>query len=38
MLEMLAAKLGSQAVAYAGAGVAGAGVAWALKLVNSCMV
>ena len=38
MLEMLAAKLGSQAVAYAGAGVAGVGVAWALKRIPNATI
>ena len=33
MIEFLAAKLGSQAAAYAGAGVAGIGAAWALKRI-----
>ena len=33
MLEMLAVKLGSQAAVYAGAGVAGVGLTWALKRI-----
>ena len=33
MLEILVAKVGSHAVAYAGAGVAGVGAAWALKKI-----
>jgi len=33
MLEFLAAKLGSQAAAYAGAGVAGVAVTWGLKRI-----
>ena len=33
MIEFLAAKLGSQAAAYAGAGGAGIGAAWALKRI-----
>ena len=33
MLEFLAAKLGSEVAAYAGAGVAGVAVAWGLKKI-----
>ena len=38
MLEMLAAKLGSQAAAYAGAGVAGVGLTWALKRIPNATI
>ena len=38
MLEMLAAKVGIKAAAYAGAGVAGIGVAWALKKIPNATI
>ena len=33
MIEMITAKLGVKAAAYAGAGIAGVGAAWALKKI-----
>lgn len=38
MLEFLAAKLGSQAAAYAGAGLAGVVVAWILKKIPNSVL
>ena len=38
MLEMFASKVGIKAAAYAGAGVAGIGVAWALKKIPNATI
>ena len=38
MLEMLAAKVGIKAATYAGAGIAGIGVAWALKKIPNATI